>query len=65
MKFSIYLNKCVLKIWLVGVKVGGGAYKAMQTTMLHMKSLNEIETPSFFLLYVLCFQGQLLQILLV
>ena len=34
-------------------------YAALQTTLLHVKSLNQNETPTFVLLYVQCFQGNL------
>ena len=36
-----------------------GMYAALQTTLLHLKSLNGTETPIFFILFVQCFQGQL------
>ena len=37
---------------------GRGAYSASQTTMLHMKRLNQTESPIFVILCVLCFQRQ-------
>ena len=37
---------------------GGGAYAASQTAVLHMKKLNQIESPIFVILYVLSFQRQ-------
>ena len=33
-----------------------GAYAASQTTVLHMKRLNQTESPIFMILCVLCFQ---------
>ena len=35
-----------------------GAYIASQTTVLHMKRLNQTESPIFVILCVLCFQRQ-------
>ena len=37
---------------------GTGAYAALQTTVLHMKKLNQTESPIFVILSVLCFQRQ-------
>ena len=37
---------------------GGGAYAASQITVLHMKGLNQTESPIFVILCVLCFQRQ-------
>ena len=37
---------------------GGGAYAASQTTVLHMKRLNQTESPIFVILCGLCFQRQ-------
>ena len=34
------------------------AYAASQTTMLHMKRLNQTESPIFIIMCVLCFQTQ-------
>ena len=42
----------------VGPVGGGGAYAASQTTVLHMKKLNQTESPIFVILCVLCFQRQ-------
>ena len=36
----------------------GVAYADVQTTVLHMKRLNETESPIFVILCVLCFQRQ-------
>ena len=36
----------------------GGAYVASQTIVLHMKRLNQTESPNFVILCVLCFQRQ-------
>ena len=38
--------------------MGWGAYEASQTTALHMKRLNQTESPIFVILCVLCFQRQ-------
>ena len=35
-----------------------GAYAASQTTVLHVKGLNQTESPIFVILCVLCFQRQ-------
>ena len=48
-------NRIPLKLALGGGG-GGGAYAASQTTVLHMKRLNQIESPILVILYVLCFQ---------
>ena len=40
------------------------AYAASQTTMLHMKRLNQTESPIFVILCVLCFQMQSFLLLL-
>ena len=37
---------------------GGGAYAASQTTVLHMKRLNQTDYPIFVILCILCFQRQ-------
>ena len=43
----------------VGGGGGGGVRgKRMQTTMLHMKRLNQTECPIFLILCVLCLQRQ-------
>ena len=42
----------------VGGGGGGGVEKLMQTTMLHMKRLNQTECPIFLILCYLCFQRQ-------
>ena len=41
-----------------GGGVSGEAYAASQTIVLHMKRLNQTESPSFMILCVLCFQRQ-------
>ena len=42
----------------------GDAYAASQTTVLHMKRLNQTESPIFVNLCVLCFQRQSFLLLL-
>ena len=41
-----------------GGRGGGGGVSASQTTVLHMKRLDQTESPIFVILYVLCFQRQ-------
>ena len=52
LKIEYRLSRC----WGVGRL--GGAYAASQTTVLHIKRLNQTEFPIFLILYVLCFQRQ-------
>ena len=48
---------CVCVCVWEGVGVGG-AYAASQTTVLHMKRLNQSEYPILVILCVICFQWQ-------
>ena len=48
-KFSVFLNRHVFIMIF---------YLTSQTTVLHMKSLNQTESPIFVILCVICFQRQ-------
>ena len=54
--FVFFENRIPLK----SVLGGGGAYAALQTTVLHMKRLNKTESPIFVILFVFffCFHRQ-------
>ena len=45
-------------MWWEGVGWGRGTYAASQTIVLHMKRLDQTESPIFVIVCVLCFQRQ-------
>ena len=53
---SLRIIQPILIILKIPALEGAGAYAASQATVLHMKRLNQTESPIFLILCVLCFQ---------